>query len=327
MTCIGIHWHTLVYIGHGLVLALALALDKEKLMIWTGRVSVNSMIEGLCAVHLASYVMSPSHDRGGVMLVGPPGVLKTSMLDVLDQNYQNALSVSNAFMQTMSKLQSAFYNGSIRSLCFPDLQSVYAGDPRTAGRIEQMMMQLAGEATRTIGGDQDSRYAKFKGYCTIFACMTDTFHQSRANKWEQSGFLRRFVWSTYTLEDPDILIRALIEWTRADLGSFRIPEIPTSNYIKDSLNSEERKEIFSWLRYQPGPHEIQLQVLCRSVAALRWHYEKIGSRKNAMTTMREFSETLQKDAALLTIPRQNYDKGESYVESNNHKPKRSRIKR
>ncbi len=211
---------------------------------WTGKVSVNSLVEGICAIHLASYVSAPYKDRGGLMLVGPPGVLKTTLLDVLDENYHNALSVSNAFMQTMGKLQSAFYNGQVRSLCFPDLQSVYAGDPRTSGRIEQMMMQLSGEATRTVSGGQDSRYSKFKGYCTIFACMTETFHQARADRWDGIGFLRRFLWSTYTLADPEVLIRAIMEWTRADLGSYRIPEIPTNVFIKESLTAEERKEIF-----------------------------------------------------------------------------------
>jgi hypothetical protein len=243
-------------------------------------------------------------------------------MDVLDENYHNALSISNAFMQTMSKLQSSFYNHQVRSLCFPDLQSIYAGDPRTSGRIEQMMMQLAGEATRTIGGGQDARHSKFKGYCTIFACMTDLFYQSRAARWDESGFSRRFLWSTYTLSDPDVLIRAIMEWTRADLGGFRIPTLPNSNYIKDTLDHDERSEIFTWLRHQPSPHEVQFHVLCKAVSALRWHYENIGFKKNAMHTMREFAETLQKDAALLVIPDQKFDREEAArAKTNNRKRK------
>ena len=295
-------------------------------MHWTGKISVNTLVEGICAIHLASYVAAPYKDRGGLMLVGPPGVLKTTLLDVLDDNYHNALSISNAFMGTMAKLQSAFYNGQIRSLCFPDLQSIYAGDPRTSARIEQMMMQLAGEATRTIGGGEDSRFAKFKGYCTIFACMTDTFYAGHANKWEGSGFLRRFLWSSYTLDDPEILMRAITQWTRADLGSYRIPEIPTNVYIKDTLSISERKEVYTWLRHQPVPHEIQLQVMCKAVCALRWHYSQTGYKKDAMLTMHEFAETLQRDAALLVIPEQEYDRREVRRESTNHKRKRTKIR-
>jgi len=277
-------------------------------MPWTGKVHVGTLIEAICAVHLSSYVGAPYKDRGGLMLVGPPGVLKTTLIDVLDDNYHNALSVSNGFMGTMSKLQSSFYNGQVRSLCFPDIQSIYAGDPRTAGRIEQMMMQLSGEATRTIGGDQDSRYAKFKGYCTMFGCMTDHFFLQHVQKWENSGFLRRFLWCTYTLQDPEILMRAIINWTRADFGSTNVPELPANGFIPDSLTPNERRQIHSWLHHQPVPHELQFQVLCKAVSALRWHYQQTRDRRNAMDTIHEFAETLQEDAPLLVVPEQLYDR-------------------
>jgi hypothetical protein len=210
-------------------------------------------------------------------------------------------------MSTMKKLQPAFYNGQVRSLCFPDLQSIYAGDPRTASRIEQMMMQLSGEATRTIGGDEDSRYAKFKGYCTIFAAMTTSFYTQHVNKWEDSGFSRRFLWATYTFFDPDILMRAIAQWTRASLGPVEVPALPFK-MIPDVLNKSNREEIQTWLRHQPQPHEIQFQVLCKAASALAWHYKANRINKDHMATMREFAELLQHDAALLQLPEQEYDK-------------------
>ncbi len=290
-------------------------------MPWTGRVKVGTMMEAICAIHLSSYVDSPYRDRGGLMIVGPPGVLKTTLLDVLDDNFHNALSISNAYMGTMKKLQPAFYNGQVRSLCFPDIQSIYAGDPRTSSRIEQMMMQLSGEATRTIGGDEDSRHAKFKGFCTMFGAMTDFFYTGHVGRWDTTGFLRRFLWSTYTLRDPDILMRAIEQWTRAELGYRVVPQIPMGGRIPDSLTQAERKEIWSWLRHQPLPHEIQLQVLCKAVSALKWHYEQVGLKRSAMATMHEFAETLQKDAALLEFPEQQYDRE---VPSKKLPPKRKR---
>lgn len=273
---------------------------------WSGKVSIETMQEGVCALHLASYVESPYKDRGGLMMVGPAGVLKTTIIDVLDANYHNALTISNAHMATMKKLQPAFYNGQIRSLCFPDLQSIYAGDPRTASRIEQMMMQLSSEATRTIGGEEDSRYAKFKGYCTMFAAMTTSFYTQHVAKWEDSGFSRRFLWCTFTLYDPDVLMRAITEWKRANVGLIKVPNLPILP-IPDTLTSDNRREIQSWLRHQPQPHEIQFQILCKATSALAWHYKQQRLKKDAMATMREFAETLQHDAALLTLPKQYYD--------------------
>lgn len=258
------------------------------------------------------------------MLVGPAGVMKTTLLDVLDNNYHNALAISNSHMSTMRKLQPSFYNGQVRSLCFPDLQSIYAGDPRTANRIEQMMMQLSGEATRTIGGDEDSRYAKFKGYCTMFAAMTPSFYTSHMNKWEESGFSRRFLWATYTFQDPEILMRAIAQWTRASLGSVSVPTNPVQQSIPDTLERIDREEIQTWLRHQPQPHEIQFQVLCKATSALSWHYMNNKIKKNAMETMREFAEVLQHDAALLKLPDQQYDERKKKKKRN--RKKKSEIK-
>lgn len=279
------------------------------------------MFEGICALHLSSYVVSPYNDRGGLMVCGPPGVLKTTLLDILDDNYHNALSISNSFMGTMNRLQSSFFNGQVRSISFPDIQSIYAGDPRTSGRIEQMMMQLSGEATRTIGGGQDARYAKFKARCTVFGAMTELFHTAKAEKWENSGFLRRFLWSFYTLDNPDILVEAVSHWKRANLGSARIPDIPAGNAIAESLSIAERKEVYGWLRHQPIPHEIQFQVMVKAVSALRWSYHQQGRKEDAMDVMHEFAETMQRDAALLVLPDQVYPK-EAVNGNKHHRQKR-----
>jgi hypothetical protein len=171
-----------------------------------------------------------------------------------------------------------------------------------------MMMQLSGEATRTIGGNEDSRYAKFKGYCTMFAAMTPSFYTSHINKWEESGYSRRFLWSTYTFEDPEILMRAVTQWTKADLGIDEVPQCPTGGRIEDSLNPEQREEIKTWLRHQPQPHEIQYQIMCKATSVLAWHYRKHNIKKTAIDTMRKFAETLQHDAALLRLPKQIYDR-------------------
>lgn len=277
-------------------------------MKWSGIVEAQDFVEGVLAIHLSSYVESPFKDRGGLMLVAPPGQLKTRFLDILDENFESVRSISNSYMQTMIRMQPAFYSGYIRSLCFPDLQSIYAGDPRTASRIENMMMQLAAEATRTIGGQQDSRFAKFKSRCTIFAAMQETFRAQHETKWDDSGFHRRFLWATYTLKDPDVLTRAIHHWTLADIGNFRIPKVPGNLIIKNVLAQSHLEEITAWVRHQPEPHEIQRQILCKAVSALHWHYKTSNIKKNALFTMKQFAECLQEDAALIQLPDQDFDK-------------------
>jgi len=258
------------------------------------------LLEAICALHLASYVDGPVRDKGGLMIVGPPGVLKTTFLDVLDINYHNALSASNLNTTTLLKLQGQFYNGAMRSLILPDVQAIYAGDPRTAARLEQALMQLAGEGNRGASW-QDARFQKFKSRCAVFGAMTQKHFESMSQRWEESGFLRRFLWSGVTLADPEVLMNAIEQWQRADIGGIKIPDSPASGNIPDLLTREERSQIRSWLKYQPAPHEVQFSLMCRATSALRWHYQQRRIKTSAIDTMREFAETLQHDAALVRM--------------------------
>jgi hypothetical protein len=267
---------------------------------WTGELRAEILLEAICALHLATYVDGPTKDKGGLILVGPPGMLKTTFLDTLDLNYHNTHCASNLNTTTLLKLQGQFSNGSIRSLILPDVQAMYAGDPRTAARLEQALMQLAGEGNRGASW-QDARFQKFKSRCAVFGAMTQRHYEQMSGRWEESGFLRRFLWAGIMLKDPEVLMDAIEEWQRAELGTIRIPECPANGSIPDTLTQAERAAIRSWLKYQPQPHEVQYSLMCRATSALRWHYKRQNIKADPMHTMREFAETLQRDAARVVI--------------------------
>lgn len=258
-----------------------------------------TILEAVCACHLSTYVPGPVEDVGGVMFIGPPGVLKSTFLDVLDE-FHNAAIISNLNTTTLLQMQSDFISRNTRTLVIPELQAIYKGDPRTAARLEQALMQLVAEGHRGASW-QDSRRQKFKSRAMVYGAMTPKFYERMSGPWEDSGFLRRFLWCSYTLGDPNVLMNALEEWRRAELGGIKIPSVPASNKIEDTLTLEERREIRTWLKFQPSPHEIQFSLLCRATSALRWHYRERRLKKNALDTMREFAATLHKDAAIVRI--------------------------
>lgn len=274
------------------------------------------MLEAVCALHLSSYVPGPVEDRGGVMFIGPPGVMKSTFLNVLDE-FHNATIISNLNTTTLLQMQSDFISGNTRSLVIPELQAIYKGDPRTAARLEQAIMQLVAEGHRGASW-QDSRRQKFTSRAMVYGAMTPKFYEKMASGWDDSGFMRRFIWCSYTLQDPDVLMNALEDWRRAEFGGIRIPTVPANNTIPDALRAEERREIRTWLKHQPSPHEIQFSLLCRATSALRWHYQARRIKKNALDTMREFAGTLQKDAAVLRLGETN---GKA-TETNNRPGKR-----
>ncbi len=233
------------------------------------------------------------------MFVGPPGVLKSTFLDVLDE-FHNAAIISNLNTTTLMQMQGDFISGNTRTIAIPELQAIYKGDPRTSARLEQALMQLVAEGHRGTS-HQDTRRQKFKSRAMVYGAMTPKFFDRMSNGWEDSGFLRRFIWCSYTLQDPDVLMDAITQWKRAEFGGVTIPKVPAQNSIPDSLSIDERREIRTWLKHQPAPHEIQFSLLCRATAALRWHYATRKLRKNALDTMREFAATLQKEAAVVRV--------------------------
>lgn len=263
-------------------------------------VRLEAILESVCALHLASFVAGPVEDRGGLMITGPPGMLKSTALDVLDANYHNAVSVSNLNTTTLLQMQDQLQSGAVRSIIVPDLQALYAGDPRTVARVEQALMQLAAEGHRGASW-QDSRFQRFRSRCTIFSAMTGKFFEKHASAWNDSGFLRRFLWCAYRLEDPDTLMRAISQWTRAELGAIVIPQIPASGGIPDRLTVADRELIRTWVKHQPGPHEIQFALLCRAASVLGWHYERRKLKRKALVTLAEFARTLHKEAALVQL--------------------------
>src|SRR5271163_2469959 len=150
---------------------------------WTGQVQSAAFLEALCGFHLSSYVESPYNDRGGVMLVGPPSVLKTAFLDVLEEHYTTVVSMSECTARQLADMSPTFYNGAIRSIIFPDVENLYGGDPRTSGRLERAIMSLTGESRRVVNYDEDSRFQKFQSRCMIFGAMTEKFYRRNAKRW------------------------------------------------------------------------------------------------------------------------------------------------
>lgn len=262
-------------------------------------ITLSTLCEVMCALHLSSYVNAPVLDRGGVMIVAPPGALKTTVLTLLDRHFANCLSYSNLNTKTLMHLRSELSGRSIRSIVLPDLQAIYAGDPRTSQRLEQTIMQLVGEGHMGASW-QDARHHKFEARCMVFGALPHTFYEAMAPEWEKSGFLRRFLWLFYSLENNEALTDSLVAWERVRLtGLSVVPQVPAEAEIAFTATQEEMRELLGMLKYQPPPHEIQLVMLGRTLSVLKWHYKRIGSTAKAIDTMREFAAVLGRQAARL----------------------------
>lgn len=266
-------------------------------------ISVETFMEVLCALHFAMLVGSPVNDASGLMIIAPSGSLKTSLLMTIPNLYPSScVCDSNWYYGKLTKMKSLFYNRTARSIVIPELSSIYAGDPRTGGRMEQLLQQMAGEGSMATN-ERDTRWERYEMRAQIFAAMTPEFAAKKHPGWEE-GFHRRFLWAHLAMKNEEVLLDYLTNWRRAELEVSQPIIEPAQKIIPNLLTYQDKMDIRDMLESQKdfGPNHTRFVFMCRALSVLKWHYKRINSNKSALHTMRKFSVCLDKRAALLTLP-------------------------
>lgn len=266
-------------------------------------ITLEDFLEVICSFHFASLVPGPIADASGLMLVAPSGSLKSSLLMVIPSLYPDTcVCDSNWYYGKLLKMRGAFYNGGKRSIVIPELASIYAGDPRTGGRIEQMLQQMAGEGSISTQ-ETDSRWERYEMRAQIFAAMTPDFARKKNRSWEE-GFHRRFLWAHLAMANDEILMDYLTAWKRAEIEVSQPIIEPAQKIIPNLATYAEKMKVRRLLDAQKdfGPNHTRFVFMCRALSVLKWHYRRIGLKKNAYETLKRFSVCLSKHAALLVLP-------------------------
>ncbi len=261
----------------------------------------NDLIEVICAAHLTAYVDSDFLDRGGLMLVGPPGSLRTTFLSVLDQQYNDAVAVSDINAKSLAVLRDAIATELIRTLVLPEFGKIYERAAATATNVEGVLRALVAEGFQAASFD-DQRVNRLKARAMVIGALTTTLQSERFTLWENTGFNRRFLWSLIRLQSPGVLEQAAVDDKLLRWKVSRPPWLKDQVKIPRSLTMEERHRIRLWVKYQPGgSHTLQVQLLGKIATVLRWWYREIGSPCDAMETVERFAVSLGRDGATVDL--------------------------
>lgn len=267
----------------------------------SGTVPLRVFIECLCAAHLSTYVDAPFKDTGGIIIVGPPGVLKTSMLKVVAE-YANAIEVSDLNVTALSELRGAIASKHLRTLVIPELQKLYERDPRSAANIEGHIRAFVDEGFRAPSFKSQDM-ARLTAHCVVLSATTEESREDHYQRWNNTGFNRRFLWPLIRLAHPEVLDDASDKWKSLDFRVRYLPQIPAQGSIPNLTRTSERAALRGLLKFQPGPtHTTQAHLLSRMLAVLKWWY-RLENRQSgsAMTTMRLFCRTLAKEGAEIVL--------------------------
>lgn len=264
----------------------------------------SDFIEVVCAMHLSSRVTDPLGEGfGGLMVVGPPAALKTTFLSVLEENYHDALMLSDVNVQTLVKMRDAISCGNVRTLVLPELAKLYERKSETASNVEGTLRAMAEEGFQAASYE-DTRPQRFRARVCVVGAMTFKVRDSNFERWENTGFNRRFLWSLIRLADPHILTSAAVQWHRIDFQLTHVPRLPPGVAKIPNLTTErERAELERFVRPQPGGDpSFQLRMLARVLSVLRWWYSETGNTNDAMEVVHRFAKSLSKDGDDIELP-------------------------
>jgi hypothetical protein len=272
-----------------------------------------TLVEIVCATHLSSYVQGPFKERGGLMLYGPPGVLKSTFLSVLDTQYHDAITLSDINARSLIDIRDQIASGSIRTIVLPELQKIYERHPYTAANVEGTLRAMAGEGFAGASF-QDQRIARLKAHATVIAAMTTGLVEKNFTAWNDSGFNRRFLWALIGLSNPEILNEAVIRWELLDFKMPVVPRSPHSGMIPNLTTVDERRRCRMLVKYQPGGSvALQAQLLSRMLAVLKWWYRETGRRTKPMETIEDFAPALTKQGAIIDLATAGFVNGSGMV--------------
>lgn len=258
---------------------------------------ISTLMECVKAAHLASYVDSQFTSQSGLFLVGPPGVMKTTILRALD-SYESVLTLSDVNSKVLhSIIKAQLTSNTIKSLVLPEVQRIYERDPRTAAGVEGTLRSLVEEGF-SGASFEDPTVSRFTARAFVIGAMTDKFRDENWQRWNDSGFARRFLWVLVRLGDPSILMNAVESGRMAQVAD-DIVGMPTPPMGKiPPIDAYMRKRIRPLLRKQPKPSNVQYELLCRMTAVLMYYYKRARVRRDPIETITEFGGAILGGAEL-----------------------------
>jgi hypothetical protein len=256
-----------------------------------------TILEIIDAAHLSKHVKSPFEQRGGIMLVGPPATLKTTFIkNVMDEHY-DALVVADINIQTLMKLRSDFRSGRYSTISFTEFSKLYARRGDSSSNLEMAIQALVEEGF-TLPSFKDQRIQTGTTRCLVIGAMTEAFYEEKFPAWEDSGFLRRFIWCNINVANGHLLMHAVRRWRPLELGEYKT-KTPGNKYIPLSVTERENDIIQRALKDQPGT-TTPFVLMKKVMSVLHWKYDKTEP-KRPINILEDFIPALSKTGGEIVL--------------------------
>lgn len=259
----------------------------------------NSLIEFLDAAVDTKYVQGPYEERGGIMLVAYPGSLKSTIVKAGLKPHIDAMVLSDLNVQQWLKIREDFVTERYSCLGFTDYEKIYQRHSSTSSHIEGVVKGLVAEGYG-VGPSGDTRMPVIPAHALVVGAMTNTCLEEHYDQWSKSGFLRRFLWITFTLKNRNKIAEAIRRWEKIDLG--RVSSRPASSQIEMRINGDRSPQLERMLNEQAGFNGTAYVLLKKIAAVLEWRYaNQKGGKKKVTDMLDELAPAFSKDGTRLVL--------------------------
>jgi hypothetical protein len=230
-----------------------------------------SILEIINCAHLSKYVSSDFDERGGIMLVGPPGVLKTTIITNALDPFPDKLVMSDLTLPSFKVMRDDFTNKRYTTIGLTAYEKLYERQASTASNLEGLIKGLVCEGWQTFS-TEDQRMPGSKTRALVVGGMTQDLLSRKYTEWQTSGFSRRFLWIVMRLHDPYVIARAIHEWRLIEFSNV-VTKVPGNGRIHYNLTEDESRYIGHLVREQPGYSGIAYSLMKKIACVLKWKYD------------------------------------------------------
>lgn len=255
----------------------------------------NNFLQFLDAAHLSKYVESPYHQRGGIMIVGPPNTMKSTFIELALSEHPNALILSDLNVNTLTQIKDDLAAGHYPTMAFPAFEKLYQRNRATAMNIEGHMMALVEEGF-SRASFEDQRMAAIKARALIIGAIPYSFYQQHYTQWNQSGFLRRFLWCVLHLKDSEKIMEAIHKWKLIPFDGID-HRTPSNKSIPYTITVEESRYLRSLIRQQPTGNSTPYVLLKKTYCALKWKFSKGKNTHGHREVIEDIADCFKKGGA------------------------------
>lgn len=264
-------------------------------------IRMETFLTVLHAAAMTHRVDSNFKSRGGMLLVAPPGQMKTSMLVTLTDT-AGVMGYSDMTTKTLVEARDYIASKKVHTLLLYDFQKIYERKSDTAANIVGSLRALVEEGFSSAAWEEHTNLIQTKARALVMAACTPAFIRNHIVEWDESGFSRRFLFCHYSLSNPEIIVKAIMRDEQIPLVSNGNLNVPFNLVIPLVEHKNDELELRRMLRHGQRGEEVPLILLRKILAVLRWRCSKLKVKGvDAMGLLKEFSQCMRDEGAEIVL--------------------------